>query len=205
MDSAPNLAHPGQPKAGVGRSIWDSEESKSIIQQQSKMAKPGPMGGKPKATLTHPQAQPVPVTARRQVQQVQQVPQGAPTWVEKGGPQKGGNLTYRKKTDTQTQPGTGRTEVSTPQRQETGPQSRRQLGPMITPNHPKDSNVRRGNLTQPGMRPSCNREAEVGVGKAQLPQRSANESKLSRRHTKLEKRRPEVDAPRQPNHQPLWR
>ena len=122
LDSAPNLAHPGQPKAGVGRSIWDSEESKNKNQQQSKMAKPGPMGGKPKATLTHPQAQPVPVTARRQVQQVQQVPQGAPTWVEKGGPQKGGNLTYRKKTDTQTQPGTGRTEVSTPQRQETGPQ-----------------------------------------------------------------------------------
>ena len=80
------------------------------------------MGGKPKATLTHPQAQPVPVTARRQVQQVQQVPPGAPTWVEKGGPQKGGNLTYRKKTGNQTQPGTGRTEVSTPLRQETGPQ-----------------------------------------------------------------------------------
>ena len=55
------------------------------------------------------------------------------------------------------------------------------------------------------MRPSCNREAEVGVGKAQLPQRSANVSKLSRRHTKLEKRRPEVDAPRQPNHQPQWK
>ena len=93
------------------------------------------MGGKPKATLTHPQAQPVPVTARRQVQQV---PPGGPTWVEKGGPQKGGNSTYRKKTGNQTQTGTGRTE-------------------------------------------------------------------LSRRHTKLEKRRPEVDAPRQPNHQPHWR
>ena len=36
------------------------------------------------------------------------------------------------------------------------------------------------------------------MGKAQLPQRSANVSKMSRRHTKLEKRRPEVDAPRQP-------
>jgi len=55
------------------------------------------------------------------------------------------------------------------------------------------------------MRPSRYREAEVGVGKAQLPQRSANVSKMSRRHTKLEKRRPEVDAPRQPNHQPQWR
>ena len=189
----------------MGRSIWDSEESKNIIQQQSKMAKPGLMGGIPKATLTHPQAQPVPVTARRQVQQVQQVPQGPPTGVEKGGPQKGGNSTYRKKTGNQTQPGTGRTEVSTPLRQETGPQSRRQLGPMITPNYPKDSNVRRGNLTQPGMRPSRGREVEVGAGRAQLSQGSANVSKMSRRHAKLEKRRPEADVLRQPNHQPQWR
>ena len=139
------------------------------------------------------------------MQQVQQVPPGGPTWVEKGGPQKGGNFTYRKKTDSQTQPGTGRTEVSTPLRKETGPQPSRQLGPMITPNHPKDFNVRRGNLTHPGMRPSCNREVEVGVCRAKLPQRSAYVSKLSRRHTKLEKRRPEVDAPRQYNHQPHWR
>ena len=125
LDNAPNQAHPGQPKAGVGRSIWDSEESKNIYQQQSKMAKPGPMGGKPKATLTHSQAQPVPVTARRQVQQVQQVPPGAPTWVEKGGPQKGGNYSYRKKADNQTRPEAGRPEVSTPHRQDTGPHSRR--------------------------------------------------------------------------------
>ena len=114
------------------------------------MAKPGPMGGKPKATPTHPQAQPVPLTASRQAQQVHQVPPGAPTWVEKGGPQKGGNSTYRKKTGNQTQAGTGRTEVSTPLRKETGPHPRRQLGQMITPNRPKDSNVRRGNLTHPG-------------------------------------------------------
>ena len=45
------------------------------------------MGGKPKATLTHPQSQPVPLIARKQVQQV---PPVGPTWVEKGGPQKGG-------------------------------------------------------------------------------------------------------------------
>ena len=126
--------------------------------------------------------------------------------VEKGGPQKGGNYSYRQKTGNKTQPETGRTEVSTPHRQEAGPHSRRHLGQhMISPAYPQDSNVRRGNLNQPGMRPSCHREAEVGVGKAQLPQRSANVSKLSRRHTKLEKRRPEVDAPRHPNHQPHWR
>jgi hypothetical protein len=113
------------------------------------------------------------------------VPSRGPTWVEKGGPQKGGNYSYRKKTGNQTQPETGRTEVSTLHRQETGPHQRRQLGQMITPKHPKDSNVRRGNLTQPGMRPSCNREVEVGAGRAQLPQRSANVSKLSRRQTKL--------------------
>ena len=118
--------------------------------------------------------------------------------MEKGGPQKGGNYSYRQKTGTQTQ--TGRTEVSTPQRQETGPYQRRQLGQMITPNYPKDSNVRRGNLTQTGMRPSRGREVEVGAGRAQPPQGSANVSKLSRRHTKQEKRRPEADIPRLPNH-----
>ena len=84
------------------------------------------MGGKPKATLTHPPSalqkrQPVPPTTQRQGRQVQQVSPGGPTWVEKGGPQKGGNLTYRKKTDKRTQPETGRTEVSTQQRQETAP------------------------------------------------------------------------------------
>ena len=88
------------------------------------MAEPGPMGGKPKATLTRPlnaqQRQPVPPTTQRQGRQVQQASPGGPTWVEKGGSQKGGNYTYRQKTGNQTQ--TGRTEVSTPQRQETGPQ-----------------------------------------------------------------------------------
>ena len=163
------------------------------------MAEPGPTAGKPKATLTHPasaqqQRQPVPPTTQRQGRQVQQASPGGPTWVEKGGPQKGGNYSYRQKTGNQTQ--TGRTEVSTPQRQETGPYQRRQLGQMITPNYPKDSNVRRGNLTQPGMRPSRGREVEVGAGRAQPPQGSANVSKLSRRHTKLEKRRPEADVPR---------
>ena len=62
------------------------------------MAEPGPMGGKPKATLTHPlsalqQRQPVPPATQRQGRQgrqVQQASPGGPTWVEKGGPQKGG-------------------------------------------------------------------------------------------------------------------
>ena len=121
------------------------------------------MGGKPKATLTHPPAQPVPLTTRRQLQAGFL---GGPTLVEKGGPQKGGNSTYRKKTGNQTQAGTGRTEVSTPLRKETGPQPRRQLGQMITPKHPKDSYVRRVNLTQPGMRPSCGREVGVVTGRA---------------------------------------
>ena len=88
------------------------------------------MGGKPKATLTHPpsalqQKQPVPPTAQRQGRQVQQASPGGPTWVEKGGPQKGGNYSYRKKTDNQTRPEADRPEVSTPHRQETGPHSRR--------------------------------------------------------------------------------
>ena len=197
LDSrAPNPPYTG-PQTGLG---GVPREYTRYAQQRPKMAEPGPNGGRPMATHTHPAAQPVPLTARRQVQQVQQVPSRGPTWVDKGGPQKGGNYSYRKKTGNQAHRETGGPEVSTPQWQETGPQMRRQLGPMITPNHPKDSNVRRGNLTQPGMRPSCNREVEVGAGRAQLPQRSANVSKLSRRQTKREQRRPEVEALRQPNH-----
>ena len=164
------------------------------------MAEPGPNDGRPTETLTHPAAQPVPLTARRQVQQVQQVPSRGPTWVEKGGPQKGGNYSYRKKTGNQGHQETGGPEISTPQWQETGPQPRRQLGPMITLNHPKDSNVRRGNLTQPGMRPSCGRDAELRTGRNQTSRGPAGESRLSRRHTKLEQMRPEVEASRQPNH-----
>ena len=125
--------------------------------------------------------------------------------MEKGGPQKGGNYSYRKKTGNQTQPETGRTEVSTPHRQETGPHSRRQLGHMISSAYPQDSNARRGNQAYTRLRPSRGNEAEVRTGRDQLPQGPARGSKLSRRQTKQEQRRPEVEALRQPNHQPRWR
>ena len=133
------------------------------------------------------------------------MPSRGPTWVEKGGPQKGGNQQYRQKPGNQTRPGTGIPEVSTPHRQETGPHSRRQLGHMISSAYPQDSNVRRGNQAYTRLRPSRGNEAEVRTGRDQLPQGPARESKLSRRQTKQEQRRPEVQAPRQPNHQPRWR
>ena len=74
------------------------------------MGKPGHMGGKPKETLNHPPAQPVPPTTRRQVQQVHP---GGPTWVEKGGTQKGSNNQYKKKSGNLTQPEAGATKIRT--------------------------------------------------------------------------------------------
>jgi hypothetical protein len=169
------------PQTGLGGA---PREYTRYAQQRPKMAEPGPNCGRPMATLTHPAAQPVPLTARRQVQQVQQVPSRGPTWVEKGGPQKGGNSTYRKKTGNQAHRETGGPEVSTPHRQEAGPHSRRQLGHMISSAYPQDSNVRRGNQAYTRLRPSRGNEAEVRTGRDQLPQGPARESKLSRRQTR---------------------
>ena len=111
---------------------------------------------------------------------------------EKGGPLKGLNPVYRVKR--------AGGEVSTTTRHEAGPPSLRPPGHMISTGHPQDSNVRRGNQANTRLRPKAQAEAEVRTGRDQLPQGPARESKLSRRHTKLEKRRPEVEALRQPNH-----
>ena len=167
LDSrAPNSPYKG-PQTGLG---GVPREYTRYAQQRPKMAEPGPNGGRPMATPTHPAAQPVPLTAKRQVQQVQQVPSRGPTWVEKGGPQKGGNQQYRQKPGNQTRPGTGIPEVSTPHRQEAGPHSRRQLGQhMISSAYPQDCNARRGNQAYTRLRPSGGNEAEVRTGRDQLP------------------------------------
>ena len=52
------------PQTGLG---GVPREYTRYAQQRPKMAEPGPNGGRPMATLTHPAAQPVPLTARRQV------------------------------------------------------------------------------------------------------------------------------------------
>ena len=93
--------------------------------------------------------------------------------MEEGGPTKGLNQIYRKKTD-QSKPEAGHREgeVST---------TYRQLGNMTMPNRPKYFYIPRGNLTQPGMRPSRGNEAEVSTERVRLPQGPVDKKRLSRR------------------------
>ena len=72
-------------------------------------------------------------------------------------------------------------------------------------NRPKDFYVPRGNLTQPGIRPSRGNEADVITGSVRLPQGPVDKKRLSRRQTKQARRQVDAGEPRQPHHLPQWR
>ena len=84
---------------------------------------------------------------------------GDPSWSEVGAPSKG--LKYIQKAK-------AGEEVSTATRHEPSPPSYRPLV-VITPYHPKVSNVQRGKTPLTGMRPRVVYEAEVGTGRDHLP------------------------------------